>query len=176
MVYEPREDSWLVVESVRDRSVDRVLDMGTGTGVIAKELSKTCKKVIAADIDPEAVYFAKKNSKSKNIEFVVSDLFQNVEGKFDLIVFNPPYLPPEPHPKTSPGPFKIAEWAGGRVLILKFLKQARDKLNPEGSIVLLFSSRTGLELGELQNLGFRLNKLNESKFFYEQLWVYELKP
>jgi len=71
---------------------------------------------------------------------------------------------------------KVSEWAGGRPLILKFLKQAVDKLNPEGSIILLFSSRTGLELPEIQNLGFKLKKLKETKFFYEVLWVYELLP
>ena len=175
MVYEPREDSWLIMESVKGRAVATALDMGTGTGVIANELSKSCKKVIAADIDPEAVAHAKKNSKSKNITFVVSDLFEHIEGKFDLIVFNPPYLPPGPTPEafhTS----KVSEWAGGRPLILKFLRAARTRLNPQGSIVLLFSNRTGLELSELQSLGFKLQKLGEQKFFYEHLWVYELFP
>ena len=175
MVYEPREDSWLIMESVKGRIVDTALDMGTGTGVIANELSKSCKKVIAADIDAEAVAYAKKNSKSKNITFIVSDLFEHIEGKFDLMAFNPPYLPPGPTPEafhTS----KVSEWSGGRPLILKFLRAARSKLTPNGSIVLLFSNRTGLELPELQSLGFKLKKLGEQKFFYEHLWVYELFP
>jgi release factor glutamine methyltransferase len=185
MVYEPREDTWLIVESLKDfitrissdgRTLNRALDMGTGSGAIAGELAKCCRNVVAVDIDPEAIKAAKKKSKSKNIKFVVSDLFDKVDDKFDLIVFNPPYLPPVSQMKTSPGPFKVTEWAGGRPLILKFLKQASRKLTPAGSIILLFSSRTGLELGDLQNQGFKLNKLNERKFFYEKLWVYELIP
>lgn len=173
MVYEPREDSWLLLESVKGRKAGSALDMGTGTGIIANELSKSCKQVVAVDIDPEAIAVAKKSSNSKNVQFFVSDLFESVTGSFDLIVFNPPYLPPEPAPEAFKGS-KTSEWAGGRPLIMKFLRQALTHLSPQARIILLLSSLTGLEPEELEALGFRVEKKGEHKFFYERLGVYEL--
>jgi methylase of polypeptide subunit release factors len=72
------------------------IDIGTGSGVHAILASDHCREVIAVDINPRAIEFAKFNSALngiKNIEFVLSDLFKSVEQVCDLLVANPPYAP-----------------------------------------------------------------------------------
>src|SRR3989344_2791884 len=91
MIYEPDEDSFLLVKQVKKLAKDKkVLDMGTGWGILAETaLESGAKDVLAADIDEEVVEFVK----SKGIKVKSSDLFSNIDEKFDLIIFNPPYLP-----------------------------------------------------------------------------------
>ena len=72
-----------------------ILDIGTGSGAIAITLAKhlSCH-VLATDISEEALETAKSNSKRNNvqIEFKQSDILKNVQGKFDIIISNPPYI------------------------------------------------------------------------------------
>ncbi|MBQ7769850.1 MAG: peptide chain release factor N(5)-glutamine methyltransferase [Clostridia bacterium] len=81
-----------------------ILDLCTGSGAIAiaafKELEKYNRevKMTAVDISADALEVAKKNAKLNNardIKFIQSDVFEKVRGKFDIIVSNPPYIPPE---------------------------------------------------------------------------------
>lgn len=72
-----------------------ILDIGTGSGAIAITLAKhlSCH-VLATDISKEALETAKANSKRNNvqIDFKQSDILKNVQGKFDIIISNPPYI------------------------------------------------------------------------------------
>lgn len=72
-----------------------VLDLCTGSGIFAILLAKSAEKVTAVDINPRAIRYAKFNAmlNSVNVEFMVSNLYENVRGKYDLIVSNPPYNP-----------------------------------------------------------------------------------
>ena len=91
MIYEPSEDSYLLAKYVDKFSKGKVLDLGTGSGIQAETALKHTKEVLATDISKEAVKFVKK----KGIKARISDLFSNINEKFDLIIFNPPYLPRE---------------------------------------------------------------------------------
>ena len=142
-VYKPREDSFLLQKQVEKRAKDkRVLDMGCGTGIQAISAAKAgAKEVWAADLNPTAIGLARENAELHKVEIrpVLSDLFLAVHPgeMFDLIVFNPPYLPPEV-------PVDV-QWSGGAELIEKFLKQAKKHLNKNGKILFVFSSLTKLE-------------------------------
>jgi len=76
----------------------RILDLGTGSGNIAIALTKRVSdcKMVASDISPRALEVARLNAKrhgiGDRIEFIESDLFEDIEGKFDIIVSNPPYI------------------------------------------------------------------------------------
>ncbi|MDE6201389.1 MAG: peptide chain release factor N(5)-glutamine methyltransferase [Clostridiales bacterium] len=71
----------------------RVLDMCTGSGCIAAVIAKnTAAQVVAADVSDDALEVAKTNLKGLGVEVVKSDMFGSIEGKFDLIVSNPPYI------------------------------------------------------------------------------------
>lgn len=71
-----------------------VLDMGTGTGLIAVYLSKKGCNVIATDVSKEALKLTKKNSKINNapITLIQSDLYSNIQGRFDIITFVIPHV------------------------------------------------------------------------------------
>lgn len=106
----PRQDTEHLVEEVL-RSCDkkenilenpvRILDLCTGSGCIAISIKKfldrkgTASEVIASDISEGALAVAKENAKKNDVQvsFIQSDMFENIEGKFDLIVSNPPYIP-----------------------------------------------------------------------------------
>ena len=97
-VYQPAEDSYLLQEYVKEYAFGRVLDMGTGSGIQALTALKrtNVKEVVAVDIDEEAVRRLQqgiKEQRLRKIKVIKSDLFDRVEGHFNLIIFNPPYLP-----------------------------------------------------------------------------------
>ena len=162
----------MLIKYVDKYSKGSVLDIGTGSGVLAVEAAKKAKRVVGVDIDEKAVKYCKKNVKNKKIKFLKSNLFKNVKGRFDLIVFNPPYLPKDKDDKD------IAHCGGkhGYEVIEKFLREVDDYLEPDGKILLLFSSLTNKEkVDEFVSeslLGFEL--LEEKSFFFEKLYVYLL--
>lgn len=81
-----------VVEMIGDRA-PRVLDLCTGSGCIAAVLARdTVAEIVASDISEDALEVAKSNLDGKNVTLVRSDMFENIDGKFDFIVSNPPYI------------------------------------------------------------------------------------
>ena len=95
----PRQDTEIVVEEaiglIKANNYKTVLDLCTGSGAIAISIAKyTNANVVATDISKEALEVARKNAKTNEVDvkFIESDMFNNVEGKFDLIISNPPYI------------------------------------------------------------------------------------
>lgn len=86
---------------------DKVLDLCTGSGCIAVAIAKNCAgrrvSVTAADLSDAAIMLAEENAKLNdvNINFVQSDLFGGVRGRFNLIVCNPPYIKSADIPKLQ---------------------------------------------------------------------------
>jgi release factor glutamine methyltransferase len=172
-VYQPEADTYLLLDAARAevKPGDRVLEIGTGSGLIADELARIAA-VIATDINPHAVLCAKK----KGVEVVQSDLFYGIRSTFDLILFNPPYLPTQPEER-------IDDWLehalnggeNGRVVIERFTEHVGQVLAPGGRILLLISSLTGLP--EVRNLFFRSGFKSEilGKKIVEDETLYALK-
>lgn len=97
----PRQDTEILIEQA-ERVLQpgmKVLDMCTGSGCIAVSLKVRHQElsIAAADISGEALDVAKQNAKNleAKITFVHSDMFSNIEGTFDMIISNPPYIPTE---------------------------------------------------------------------------------
>lgn len=97
----PRFETELLVEKsvnyINNFFEDRVsiLDIGTGSGCIAITLNKEINSMVTAvDISKEALDVAKENNVINNtdVNFIVSDVFSNVNGKYDVIISNPPYI------------------------------------------------------------------------------------
>ena len=135
--YEPREDSELLGRYVKRYARGRVLDMGTGSGIQAVEAAKKKKvdSVLAVDIDEEVIRKLKKEIKNKKIRFKTSDLFSKVRGKFETIIFNPPYLPEEKGVKDK------ALFGGkkGHEILERFLEKVNNYLTFEGVVLIVFS-------------------------------------
>lgn len=100
----PRADTEVLVEKVLEFSAKNkfknILDMCTGSGCIAISLVLNgVEKAVGADISQGALNIAEKNAEYNDVknktEFIHSDLFENIEGVFDAIVSNPPYIPKE---------------------------------------------------------------------------------
>lgn len=94
----PRQDTEnLVLEVLKLCEGKTVLDMCTGSGCIIVSLAKlgSLKKAVGVDISEKALRIALKNAEQHkvNVEFIESNLFTNVEGMYDIIVSNPPYIP-----------------------------------------------------------------------------------
>jgi len=100
-MYSPAEDSFFLAECSRNylekkNKKIKILDLGAGKGIQIE----TCKKLgfknlTASDADKEAVSFLK----NKGFNAIKSNLFSNIKEKYDLIIFNPPYLPESKYDK-----------------------------------------------------------------------------
>lgn len=97
----PRPDTELLVELALERSPNnaRVADLGTGSGAIAISLAHTRPdlRVVACDRSNSALEIARENAHQHNceVDFVCSDWFDQLDGTFDVIVSNPPYVHPQ---------------------------------------------------------------------------------
>jgi release factor glutamine methyltransferase len=180
-IYQPAEDSYLLKETlekylnkIKDKNI-KIIDLGSGSGIQAE----TCRElgfnnIITVDINNAAV----KHLKKLGFKSINSDLFSKLykKEKFNLIIFNPPYLPED---KLEPKDSRVATTAGkqGYELIIKFLNQAKEFLNSKGSILLLFSSLShpAIILKQAKQLKYEIKLLNKQKIFFEELFVYEFK-
>lgn len=163
-MYQPSDDSYFFKEFLEKhlptKKKIKFLDMGSGSGILAETAKKMGHEVLAADINPKAIAHIKK----KGIGVIHSDLFSNIKEKFDLIVFNAPYLPRD---KNEPKDSQLETTGGkeGDEISLKFIKQALKHLNPKGKIFLLVSSLTPLN---------RLKKFKPKLVARKKIWIEEL--
>lgn len=97
---ETEELIYKVIEYVKASNKNnlKILDLCTGSGIIAitlkKELDQISIDVVASDISEEAIEVAKENAQyhDADVRFIQSDIFNNINDKFDIIVSNPPYI------------------------------------------------------------------------------------
>ncbi|HDZ35981.1 MAG TPA: methyltransferase domain-containing protein [Thermococcus sp.] len=170
-VYEPAEDTFLLAENLAVRKGDTALDVGTGTGLIALLMARKASFVLGVDINPLAVELAGENALLngiKNVEFRVSDLFERVEGKFDVITFNAPYLPGEPE---EPIDLALVGGEGGREVLDRFIREVPEYLKPGGTVQIVQSSITGVEetLEKLEEVGLKGKVAAKVHVFFEDI-------
>src|SRR3989344_7546712 len=180
-VYEPREDSFLLEKFVREYALGRVLDMGTGSGILALSAMKNSnvREVIAVDINPKVVENLGKKieiEKLRKVKAIQSDLFENVDGQFNLIIFNPPYLP-----QDKVAGEVIEDWAlyGGKKgweVAERFFANASKYLFFDGKILFLFSSLTNKKKIEeiITHKLLDFKEIGQEKLAFEELYVYEV--
>ncbi|MBN2203279.1 MAG: methyltransferase [Candidatus Aenigmarchaeota archaeon] len=167
-IYQPREDSYLLEKYVKKLARGKVLDMGTGSGIQARAALEKADNVLAVDINMDAVNNLEGFEKLTAIR---SDLFENVKGKFDVIIFNAPYLPSE-------GEFDPALDGGakGFEVIERFLTKAKDFLEKDGFMLLVFSSFTDKKKVDqlIKENGFSFELLEKIHISFEDIYCYRL--
>ncbi len=179
-VYYPREDSLLLAKVLKKDGLEgrNVLEMGCGSGFLSIVMAKNKAKVTAVDISKGSVDATRKNAEKNGVQITCfnSDLFSAVTSSFDLIVFNPPYLPEGDDGKhLGTEKHHLIGGKTGREVIEKFIASARAHLNENGRILLLISSLTGeKEVAELFHAnGFKMKILAREKIPWEELMVIE---
>ncbi|MFH0831613.1 MAG: HemK2/MTQ2 family protein methyltransferase [archaeon] len=176
-IYAPAEDSFLLADAVKllakkmlKRNTNaKVLDMGTGSGILAEtalEAGSKKENILTTDINIGAV----REMKAKGFNAVKSDLFSKIRGKFDLIIFNPPYLPADKHDMNI-------DTCGGKKgyeTALRFIKGLKSHLSEKGAALLLISSFTSPEIlkKEMKARKLAFRKLASKRMFFEELYVW----
>ncbi len=169
MIYEPSEDSFLLSKYVAKFARGKVLDMGSGSGIQAEAALNSAENILAVDIDKEAVMLIRK----KRIKAKVSDLFSKINEKFDLIIFNPPYLPDE---ESEDKESKKITTGGryGHEILERFFSNVERYLNKNGRILIVFSSLTNKNKVNkiIKKNNFKFKLLESKKLFFEVLYCY----
>ncbi|MBY9006299.1 MAG: methyltransferase domain-containing protein [Candidatus Lokiarchaeota archaeon] len=207
LIYIPSDDTYLITDFIKEKlntnsfddikleNIKNVLDMGTGSGIIPillliikKENRNFKANIYASDISEVVLKCAKNNELlngfNSQINFIHSDLFDSFPNslfsKFDIIFFNPPYLPlldDSEFPKNE----KDLCWDGGKggiEIFIRFLNNVKEFLNltHKGCIYYISSSRADQNTLERINKekGF-INKIIEKKhFFFEDIFLNKL--
>jgi len=173
-IYQPNTDSYLMsdVLNLKFPKLLKInpnltfLEIGSGSALqLQKALGMGVKlqNIFGCDINPQSV----KHCQGLGFNCIKSDLFSNIDEKFDLVVFNPPYLQKDPQ---EPLESQISTTGGdlGSEIINEFLHQAKDYLNIDGKIFLLISNLTkGIEWNS-----WNKKLLAQKKIFFEELFVW----
>ncbi|MGA3109854.1 MAG: HemK2/MTQ2 family protein methyltransferase [Candidatus Bathyarchaeia archaeon] len=173
-VYAPSDDTFLMIDAIATLSIEgkEVLDLGTGSGLLGLYCALHSAHVTASDIDEAAINHTANAARLLGVELklVVSDLFSNVPGQFDLILFNPPYLPSKDiHDKTVDGGHR------GTVVINRFLRELPLHLRTDGEALLLVSSFNSPEaLPQTHNM-FDFSTIAERALFFEELKILRVR-
>ncbi|NVM16233.1 MAG: methyltransferase [Candidatus Lokiarchaeota archaeon] len=209
-VYVPSDDTYLIIDYFRENinenyfdgldinKIKNILDMGTGTGIIALFLQEVKKRnlnfspqIIASDILENAIKCAKLNESfnnpEKGITFIQSDLFKkfpaNLKNIFNLIIFNPPYLPSLKYNSKEPVKKGIDNsWNGGKKgseVFLEFISQVKSYLDLNQSYYVYYISSSVVEFQnvtkELENCGFKNTILKKKHIFFEDIILNRLE-
>jgi release factor glutamine methyltransferase len=146
----------------------RVLDLGTGSGVLGLYCALRGAHVMVADIDERAVHHAIDVGKRLGVELqgVTSDIFENLSERFEWILFNPPYLPSEGlNDRTVDGGPK------GRVVINRFLDDLPNHILKNGAAFLLVSSLNEPASLTAAHQEFEFATVATRRLFFEELQV-----
>jgi release factor glutamine methyltransferase len=177
-IYQPAEDSYLMSRILKEKLPEllksnpelRFLEIGAGSGIhlqTAKTFGIKTENIFSSDIDKASV----SHCNLLGFNCIHSDLFENIQGNYDIIIFNPPYLPDDARePKDS----KRATTGGkkGNEIILKFLKSAKSHLTVDGKIFLITSSLA--EDVNFNSLGYNAKEIGCENLFFERLCIFEL--
>ena len=184
-VYEPSEDTFQLIENIKIKKNDLVLELGTGCGIIALYCALYGANVVCSDINHHSINLTKENYKKNRlllkgiIEVRYGDLFSVVKNneKFDVIIFNLPYLPTTPDERVGEsGYFDLATDGGidGLKLIKRYVMDLSKYIINGGKAYFIFSSLSNRK--ELENILSEkgLSAKIESSYLYndERLDVY----
>jgi release factor glutamine methyltransferase len=186
-VYDPAEDSFLLLENITFDSKDSILDLGTGCGLLALACAYQGAQVVCTDINPFAVQLTRHNIERNrhllkgHIEIRQGNLFSVLKNneRFTVILFNPPYLPTKKIEKIG-GWFDIATEGGptGLKLAKRFLQGLHKHLQPKGCAYFIFSSLSNRSTLEhyLKNERLSAEIIASHRYDGENLDVYRVTP
>ena len=175
-VYVPAEDSYLLADNLEIEEGQSVLEIGTGSGIVAMYASRLTDRITVTDINFDACLLAEKNfndNNIENIEILFGNLFEPVKNrKFDVILFNTPYLPTEEDDVIDDTiNYAFDGGLNGRKVIDLFLDEVKNHLNDGGIVQMIQSSLSGNQetLDRLDEMGFIAEIKASEHFFFEDI-------
>lgn len=178
-VYRTSVDTELMAESVCLEPGQTFLEIGCGTGTVCLYLAQYAKSGVGVDLNERAVENSKLNAEKNgisNIQFLQSDVFENVTGTFDAVICNPPY-----NNHGAKDAIDKMFWDPNNLMKQKFFNQADRYLNPGGRIYFGWANFADLSIylpfRLAENNGFEIVEVykkpahNKSFMFY----VFEFK-
>ncbi|WP_336037864.1 HemK2/MTQ2 family protein methyltransferase [Halobacterium yunchengense] len=176
-VYQPAEDSLLLAEAAVAEldGGERVLEVGTGSGYVAATVAdETGADVVGSDVNPYACLQAR----DRGVPVVRADLVSPFrDGAFDVVVFNPPYLPrDEDAARDDWMEVALSGGESGRAVVEPFLDAVGRVLAPDGYVLLLVSTLTGVDevVEYAAERGFSAAAVREASYSFETLTVLKL--
>ncbi|PSP37454.1 methyltransferase [Halobacteriales archaeon QH_7_65_31] len=182
-VYQPAEDSRLLADAAVERadSDDKVLDVGTGSGYVAGRLAReTDATVVADDVNPHACRQARANAHEESVPLAVvrGDCTRPFRATtFDLVTFNPPYLPRDPDAERDDWMERaLTGGETGRAVIESFLDDVGRVLVQGGTALLLVSTLTdiGAVASDADDRNLAAETVREESFPFERLAVLQI--
>ncbi|MDW8034263.1 MAG: methyltransferase [Nitrososphaerota archaeon] len=177
-VYPPSEDSYLLLDAIKNIKAKKALEIGCGCGIISIILSRSCKEVFAIDINKHAcvnmIKNIKNNNLNNNIHILNSDITAALRKdlRFDLIVSNPPYIPVEKSIEED------VSWAAGidNSLSKSLLENTLPHLSEDGIMFLVQSSLSELSFLKriIEDMGFTIEEVSSKEFFFERIIVFKI--
>lgn len=179
-MYDPAEDTFLLLDTIDARPGQRFLDLGCGAGLIGIGAAQRGARVVSTDLNLPALRLARENATRNGvgIDVVRAHLLQALRpGSFDAAAFNPPYLPTRPAQRL-PAPLNAAFDGGhaGRSVLRRYVALlARDP--PPRSWLVVSSLQAPARVHQiLRRYGFRWRVRATKKLSFETLSIYELWP
>jgi len=163
-----------------DLSDHRLLDMGTGSGVIGVVAARQGAEVVAIDVNPQAAWLSEHNARvhqaGKKMKVLCGELFTPLAPniKFDWIVFNPPFFP-----RAVKQAAELALHAGdGYATIARFLNSAKSFLSPSGKILMILSSDMDLAAiaGMFERHHYHVFRCDTKPHLFEMFYLIQLMP
>ena len=169
-MYKPSDDTFLLADYVRSFKGKYALDICTGSGYIARVLSKGFEYVIATDIDLDSLMYAKHIS---DVEFVCCYGASAINGiKFDLITMNPPYLPSNDiKDRAVDGGYKGVE------VTLNIVKDCLRLMDDNTRFIIVSSSLADIDhmLKELKALRLNAEIVKSKRIGFEDIMLIQLR-
>ncbi len=164
--YAPAEDSFFLEDCIKNQKGHYALDIGTGSGILAKTLSKNFDLVVATDINTSALDKAHEGVDN----CICCNAADALHVNFDLIVCNLPYLPSDD--LADPTVDGLQE---GVKIPSMMIKSASERIGKNGKIIFLTSSLANYEMliQIAKSLGLDVSILAKKKLFYEELIIVE---
>ncbi len=186
-VYDPAEDTFLLLDALDVDPSDSVFEIGTGTGIISLACALTAKKIVCSDINPNAVELVKKNILINNdkleamINVRLGSLFNVLrkDEQFDLIIFNPPYLPTSEDEYVDDHGWFDTSVSGGKTgldVTILFLEKLSMYLADNGRAFIILSSNSPKDLYQrmLEKYGLKSKTIETKSFSDETIEVHRI--
>jgi len=173
-VYPPSDDSILFINSLDLKKGEKVLEIGCGSGVVSIHCARYGCSVTSGDINPEAVRLTRRNAELNGVDIDVreTDVYSNIDERFDAILFNLPYLP------VDEDGLLARSWSGGPDglgPLPDLLEGAPEHLTENGRVIVVISSLMDTQaLWDLLD-DYDVTTLGEMKLFFEKLAVLSIR-